>query len=155
MDKQKVYFIDLPVNNKPRYVCDITEKIYSSKLSCTIYCAAEQSAQLLDKLLWTWKQESFVPHTICPSTPISDTLPEPILITSKLPIEHQTDALILFDPPEDRTLFSSYRIIIDFAETYDEVKIKQSRKRYKDLLDSGEYELNYLKLSEFLKKTQL
>ena len=155
MDKQKVYFIDLPVNNKPRYVCDITEKIYSSKLSCTIYCAAEQSARLLDKLLWTWKQESFVPHTICPSPSALDTLPEPILITSKLPLDHKTDALILFDPPEDRAIFSPFKIIIDFAETYDAIKVEQSRKRYKDILDSGKYELHFLKLSEFLKTTQL
>jgi DNA polymerase-3 subunit chi len=155
VDKKKVYFIDLPVNNKPRYVCDIAEKIYGQQLTSTIYCKLEQSTQLLDKLLWTWKQESFVPHTLCPAKTISDNLPEPILITSTLPLNHKTDTLILFDPINDDSVFSSYNITIDFAETYNSIKIAESRKRFKSIRDAEEYDLEYLKLSEFLKKMQL
>ncbi len=155
MDKQKVYFIDLPVNSKPRYICDITEKIYGQQLTCTIYCKTEQSTQLLDRLLWTWKQESFVPHILCPAETVSDNLPEPVLITSTLPINHKTNTLILFDPVDDNSVFSSFNIIIDFAETYNPVKVAESRKRFKELRDAGEYDLEYLKLSEFLKKVQL
>ncbi|GEM_PF-919433 len=154
MDKQKIYFIDLSVNNKPRYVCDITEKLYARQLTCTIYCVKEQSAQLLDKLLWTWKQESFVPHTLCPAKTITENIPEPVLISSALPLNHHTNVLILFDPFNDNSHFSPYDFIIDFAETYDNIKINESRKRYKTFLNSEQFEPVFLKLSEFLKKSQ-
>jgi DNA polymerase-3 subunit chi len=153
---RKVYFIDLPVNNKPRYVCDITEKFYNLDLTVTIYCKSEQSTQLLNKLLWTWKQESFVPHTICPATnEAQETLPEPVLITTSIPLKHQTDALILFDPLDDTSVFSSFTVIIDFAETYNTLKVEESRNRFRELRDNEKYDLEFIKLGLFINKKEL
>ncbi len=154
MNNKIVYFIDLPVNNKPRYICDITEKLYTQELTCTIFCKKDQSTQLLDKLLWTWKQESFIPHTLY-SGDSNKPIEEPVIISTILPIPHQSNALLLFDPTDDISLFDTYTTIIDFAETYDSHKLKESRIRFKNLRELDKYKLEFLKLSTFLKNEQV
>jgi DNA polymerase-3 subunit chi len=152
---KKVYFIDLPVNNKPRYICDIAEKIYTMGIKSTIYCRTEQSAQLLDKLLWTWKQESFVPHTLNIPENQQDAISEPVIISNSMPVKHQTDALILFDPLNEVSHFSSYKIIIDLAETYNPVKAEESRNRYRFFMKKEDFSLQFVKLGIFLKQKEI
>ena len=76
---------------------------------------------------------------------------EPVLITEEENIPVITDALIQFDPLPTEKL-SAYKLIIDFAEVYDSTKKIKSRERYKKIRSSGNFELEYLKLGEFLRK---
>ena len=44
--------------------CRLTEKAMAQGLKVYIHTASEQSAQDMDDLLWSFKPESFIPHTI-------------------------------------------------------------------------------------------
>ena len=44
--------------------CRLTEKAMAQGLKIYIHTASEQVAQDLDDLLWSFKPESFIPHTI-------------------------------------------------------------------------------------------
>jgi DNA polymerase-3 subunit chi len=49
---------------KRNYACRIAHKAYSQKLKVFIKTGSSQSEQELDKLLWSYSQESFIPHCV-------------------------------------------------------------------------------------------
>ncbi len=52
-------------------VCRLCEKAYDQQKTVYIQTASKQDAELLDKLLWTYNDITFLPHGIAPAkTPI-------------------------------------------------------------------------------------
>ncbi|MBL1431999.1 MAG: DNA polymerase III subunit chi [Gammaproteobacteria bacterium] len=63
-----------------RYTCRLAEKAYKLKHRIYIHVNNGVEAQQLDELLWTFRQDSFVPHELC-ADPLSESKPEsPIII---------------------------------------------------------------------------
>ena len=44
--------------------CRLLEKAYKRSHRVFVYCDHQQDAELIDELLWTYKDDSFVPHNI-------------------------------------------------------------------------------------------
>ncbi|MCK4754438.1 MAG: DNA polymerase III subunit chi, partial [Calditrichia bacterium] len=57
-----IFFIVLKSAVKSRIVCDLAEKCYLNNRRIVIYTNSEEECNKFDSLLWTWKQQSFVPH---------------------------------------------------------------------------------------------
>ncbi len=146
MKQGKVYFIELAVSNKPKYTCDITEILCTLGKRVNIFTANDKDANFIDQLLWTFKQDSFIPHA---RTEFAED--EPVIIYSKPEIERSADALILFDPI-NRNEINGHELIIDFAETYDKKRLQDSRQRYKEFRDDENCQVEFLKLGAFLRK---
>ena len=147
MENQEIVFIEVPVNNKTKFVCDIVDKFYSAEKTVQIFVRNRQDAARLDEQLWAFKQDSFIPHT---SIEAADAdLDDPVLIVNKLNPDFKSDVLIQYDPvgPE---AFTGYGEIIDFAELFDPNRLSESRKRYKLIRDSKADQLKFMKLGEFL-----
>ena len=143
-----VFFIELNVQNKFRHICDIIENFYEKNVPTTVYVNDIKNANNLDRQLWVWKQESFIPHVTLDD--YTDSLEESIFITTNDSFPAVTDALILFDPYYSEA-FNQYKYVIDFAEVYNPEKLKFSRERYKKLQNLGQYNLEFYKLGAFLK----
>lgn len=47
-----------------RYVCSLIEKAYKDQQSVYVHTVSKEEASYLDTLLWTFSDESFVPHTV-------------------------------------------------------------------------------------------
>lgn len=47
--------------------CRLAEKAYSQHKTVYIHCAESTTAAAIDKLLWTFKEESFIPHASIPA----------------------------------------------------------------------------------------
>ena len=62
MKQSKVFFIELAVSNKPKYTCDIVDLLFGQGKRVNIYTANDKEANFIDQLLWTFKQDSFIPH---------------------------------------------------------------------------------------------
>lgn len=149
MDKTKIIFIDLAISNKQKYVCDIVEKLFNDEKKTAVYVKDSKDADTLDRLLWVWKQDTFIPHIIAEE--MIEELEDPVVIIKNKDILPKTEALVLFDPlPID--YFDLYKIVIDFAEVYSPQKTKESRTRYKQARDADKYDLKFIKLGEFLKQ---
>ncbi|MBD3224436.1 MAG: hypothetical protein GF313_06890 [Caldithrix sp.] len=149
--KPQLLFIELRVSGKDRLICDIAEKFYELGNSILIYVEAHNQAYHLDQLLWTWKQESFVPHLY-----VQDDVSqpeEPVIISTQNPQSYNCDVLILHDPAKPETL-ADFRQIIDFAELYNKDKHQASRIRFKEARDSGLFELEFQKTGEFFRNMQ-
>jgi len=143
----KIIFIELAVENKLKYVCDITEKLYNSGRQIQIYTERPADAKRIDDFLWTWKQDTFIPHTLYSSP--AETKFDPVKITTSEDLPAQADVLIEFDPLKAET-FAEYKLIVDFAEIYNPQKLQDSRNRYKTARDSKQFDLEFTRLGTFL-----
>ncbi len=145
----KVVFIELPVARKTRYICDLVEKLYGSGKKIHVIAAEQKTLYQLDRELWTWKPDSFIPHKIIQNGTENNSEPEEkVLLYSKVPAQ-PADVLIMHDPVPVSQI-ENYPLIIDFAELYDQTRLQQSRKRYVAFRDSGAFELEVHKLGAFL-----
>ena len=63
---QADFYIMKEAEDEQRFLiaCRLTEKAMAQGLKVYIHTASEQSAQDMDDLLWSFKPESFIPHTI-------------------------------------------------------------------------------------------
>lgn len=46
------------------FTCRLIEKAYAENNSLLIYCETINEVMLLDKLLWTYNEQSFIPHAL-------------------------------------------------------------------------------------------
>ena len=65
---------DRAPNSRPLLACRLTEKAFSLGHRVYIHVESTQQAQYLDDLLWTFRQGSFIPHSVCPA-PDGDDMP--------------------------------------------------------------------------------
>ncbi len=147
MAKTQVYFVELSVPQKVRYICDIVEKFYNAKRTVAIFVKESKDALLLDQQLWVWKPDSFVPHAMADGQ--SQAEEETVTIVKHPDHLPAVDALIQFDPIALEHL-DSYKYVIDFAETYHNSKLLASRERYRKVRDAGTFDLEFMKLGTFL-----
>ena len=142
----EIVFIVLNSAVKSRIVCDLAEKCYLNKQRIVIYTKSEEECEIIDSLLWTWKQQSFVPHKYLDR--LSKSQNEPIVLTTNIESAAGYDTVLLVDPlPME--IISQFSKVIDFAEKYDSQGIELSRKRYKLYKDQN-YNIDTLQPGEFL-----
>ncbi len=151
MTKPIVLFIELKIASKNKYICDITEKLFDNNISVSIFASDPKTIDQLNNLLWTWKQDSFIPHSIV--SPENEK-PEAVLLTSSSERLAQNQALILFDPLPF-SILEKYKLIIDFAEIYHSEKKVESRKRFKEMRDSDIFDLHFTQLGAILAKKSI
>lgn len=62
--------VDFYLTNDPsltesyRFICRLVDKAYLQKKSVYIQANSEQEAQTLDDLLWTFRDDAFIPHSL-------------------------------------------------------------------------------------------
>jgi len=150
MEKPIVLFIELKIASKNKYVCEITEKLFQNNISVSIF-AEEKSATQLDNLLWTWKQESFIPHHVNEG---KEKVNGQVFINSSQENLSPSQAIVLHDPLPVQKL-KDYNLIIDFAEIYHSDKKLESRKRFKELRDSNSFDIHFTHLGALLSKKSI
>ena len=141
-----IVFIVLNSAVKSRIVCDLAEKCFINNRRIAIYSSSEEECKKYDSLLWTWKQQSFVPHKFIDS--LSEPHKEPIILTTKIDSSADYDTVLLVDPlPVE--IVNKFNTVIDFAEKYDAHGIELSRERYK-IYKKHSLEIETLQPGEFL-----
>jgi DNA polymerase III subunit chi len=122
------------------FACRLTEKAYLRDLRVVILSESPAEVKMLDELLWTFNQQSFIPHKICtdeksldPATPVhltsdSATLPAADLLVNlarALPSQLQRFSRVaeIIDADEERRRlgrerFKAYRDLKFTLETH-------------------------------------
>ena len=80
MSRTRVDFYLVDTNRQDEImnvVCKLTEKAYFRKHQVFIFCNNQQQAETVDEMLWSFRDDSFVPHNIQGEGP---TPPPPIQI---------------------------------------------------------------------------
>jgi len=150
MTKPIVLFVELKISAKNKYICEITEKLFHNNILVSIYSKNETSR--IDNQLWTWKQESFIPHQIADTN--NSEVTEVVVISNDPDRLLNSDAIILDDPLSFDYL-NKYKLIIDFAEVFHSEKKIESRQRYKTMRESDRFNIHFTQLGAILSKQHI
>lgn len=142
MTRVNFYIIDDASSRAREHLaCRLTEKAFSLGNKIFIHTASDQQSTHVDKLLWTYRAGSFLPHKIHAGT---NNEPCAILIGHDVEPEANTDVLINL-AQEVPLFFSRFDRVAELVNADQAVKA-QARKRYKFYNERG-YELETHKLN--------
>lgn len=123
------------VDGGDRIACRLAEKAFRLGHRIYMYTDGVDTCEKLDRLLWTFSANSFVPHTVALEANDSDT---PVCIGFQGPPPGFADVLISLSK-EVPTFFSRFERVAEVVGASDSEK-QQARERYRYYRDRG-YEL--------------
>jgi len=121
------------------FTCRLSEKIYKSGLKLFINTSDQQMSEKLDQLLWTFHDQSFIPHTILSQTPSEDSADEQVQLSHEFEPKHNCQVLINLSH-EVPNYFSRCERVAEVITATAEAK-QSGRERYKFYRDRG-YQIN-------------
>ena len=139
----RVDFYILPPNVlQDRFVCTIADKAWQNGNNVYIHTGNSESATLLDNLLWTFNDISFLPHGLYEKNDLGNN---PVLIgwNDQLPEQCQVMINLTEDIPATADQISS---IIEIVTT-DSKDRQFARNRYRNYRDRG-FELHDHKMED-------
>lgn len=113
-----------------QFVCKLSQKALQRKLSVGIWADSDAMAVELDKLLWTWQPESYLPHALAPS---QEPQP-PILISPSL--ERLNQQLIINLSQTSVPAAPHIERIAEIVVQHDAI-LQQTRQRYREYQERG------------------
>lgn len=121
-------------------LCRITEKAVARKHQVCIATGSEHDAENMDRLLWTYDEQSFLAHEVINSSPTQaeegeSSAESQVLITAGTPTEACDDLLINLNE-EVPVYFSRFQRVIEIVAG-DETEKAAARERYKFYKDRG------------------
>jgi DNA polymerase-3 subunit chi len=112
--------------------CRLLEKAYALGRQVYVLCDNQQEAEILDELLWTFKEESFIPHNLQGEGPEP---PPPIQIGYAREPRGFND--VLFNLSKDvPAYFGKFKRVIEIVLQCEQAK-EQSRNHYKEYRSKG------------------
>jgi len=120
-------FYHLTAHTLERALPDLLERTLAKGWRAVVRCGTAERLEALDRHLWTYRDESFLPHAS-----IGCTMPErqPVYMTTGDEIPNKADALFLVDAA-DTTDFSGFeRVVILFAG-HDDAALTLARTQWK------------------------
>lgn len=135
----RVDFYLIPANNEVEHLeftCRIIEKAYLRHNRVYVYTQIEKQAHWLDELLWTFKEDSFIPHNLQGEGPF----PPPVVqIGQAQPDKIFNDIIINLDI-NIPAFCQQFRRIIEIIPEIAEIK-QAARTRYR-LYQQQQYAIN-------------
>ena len=119
-------------NGRALLACRLADKAYSLGHTVYLFAASEAQAAALDDLLWTFRQDSFIPHE---RYPLAGAECSPVLVGAASPAAVEAQVLInLTDAfPEG---FERFERVVELVDQNPDVLAK-SRERFKQYRERG------------------
>ncbi len=138
MPLKAVYFIETDSHRQRQVLCRIVEFLYECKKRTQVITDSSVGARNLDQLLWTFRDESFVPHRILVSdtSEAQDRVVEPVLITAGEVFVEGFDHLVC-DCPVGLGFMKKYRLSVHFVLQDDVDRKQESRHLWLECRDQG------------------
>ncbi|SPJ16276.1 DNA polymerase III chi subunit [Syntrophobacter sp. SbD2] len=129
-----IYFAETTVAEQSELICRWTERFYMEKKRVQIVVDSTAAAQLIDQLLWTFSQSSFIPHKIF--SPGGAPSAEPVLITAA---EFQVAGFgaLVCGRPADLEFMTRFETAVHFILRDNTERLQQSRTLWQIARDSG------------------
>ena len=84
MTRVTFYLLDSQGQNAEQFACRLIDKAWRGGLPMHIHTFDESSCKSMDQLLWSWREDSFLPHGIISET--QGSTPENLLLAKQSPI---------------------------------------------------------------------
>ncbi|RMG33380.1 MAG: DNA polymerase III subunit chi [Gammaproteobacteria bacterium] len=128
------FYVVSPNNRGNRYqlACRVADKAYRQGHRVVIHVSTEDEARHLDRLLWTFNEQSFVPHARIGK---GDATINPVLIGDVQTAEEEHDVLINL-APEVPLCFARFQRLAECVDNEPGIR-EASRERYRFYRDRG------------------
>ncbi len=127
-------FYKLQKPEKAPLLCSIAEQFMADGKRVLIVVDDENQGVTLDRFMWSWNKNSFLPHVY--DNGAVDCFHEPIVIASHEENQNGAQVLIM-GRPCSVPFISRFEIAVDFAELYNDDKANASRKRFAAYREAG------------------
>ena len=111
--------------------CKLIEKAYRQGHTLYLKTSSEEETRLMDDLLWTFRQGSFVPHELA----AAGTLEATVIVGHDDPPPGLRDVLVNLGP-ETPAGFEGFERVAELVDQDESVK-QAGRRRYKDYQSQG------------------
>ncbi len=129
-----VEFIKLNRPERARILCDLAEEFYLAGQRVLVMVQNDNQGVTLDQFMWTWKKGAFVPHVY--ENGSVECHDEPVVIVAGE--ENPNGAQVLLMGVQCSLEFiRHFQHVIDFAETFDEASLEESRERFRSYREHG------------------
>ena len=118
--------------NRYTLACRLAEKAVQQQRRVLISVTSDEELRHMDRLLWTWREQSFIPHGVLGMV---DTALNPVLINTGPDPEDEHDVLINLRA-EIPDYFSRFERVAECIDQ-DETQKAASRERYRFYRDHG------------------
>ena len=141
MDRVKVEYVNLrQARARPEQAAArLAERHWSQGQKVLILASDPAQAEFLDRALWSYEQNSFLPHA---QTGGADEQDEPILISTDLANPNQAEVLISAAPLGELPC-ADFQYLIQLLPLDDDAGLQLCRECYKALNQAGEVELTH------------
>ncbi len=130
----RVEFIKLNRPERARILCELAEEFYLAGQRVLVMVQDDNQGVTLDQFMWTWKKGAFVPHVYQNGS--VECHDEPVVIVAEE--ENPNGAQVLLMGVTCSLEFARhFRHVIDFAETFDETRLEESRERFRVYREGG------------------
>ena len=114
-------------------MCRLAEKIYHKGHSILLHTDDLRQAGMVDDLLWTWKQGSFIPHEIQQDQNNPDS---PIIINHSPDLETDMHDVLINMGSEVPLFFSQFDRVTEIVDQQEQTR-QSARQRYRFYQDRG------------------
>jgi DNA polymerase-3 subunit chi len=123
-------------SDRMHFACRLIEKAYKAKHIIYLLTGSVSQSAEVDKLLWTFRNEGFVPHEVAgDSTQDSNSTAAPIIIGHEQPDATHSDLLVNFSAVKPANLhqFKRFFDVFDASENFRNT----GRQRFSDYRAAG------------------
>lgn len=118
----------------------LTEKAYATRKRIKILVGTEERVEFINSLLWTYNEESFLPHGSKKDGFVED---QPIFISAGEENENGAALLILVDGAEPEvSSLNNFERVLNIFDGNNEVALNNARAYWKEIKTQG-FELHY------------
>jgi DNA polymerase-3 subunit chi len=131
-----IYFVETKSQEQRNLLCVWVERLLESGMKIQVTTDSSSAAQHVDQLLWSFSQESFVPHHILASNTSSLNDMSPVVITVGQTRLEGSDALVC-DGVVSLDFMKDFPIAIHFILLDDAERRQESRLLWLAARDDG------------------
>jgi DNA polymerase-3 subunit chi len=130
----RVEFIKLERPERARHLCELAEEFFLLGERVVVLVEDDNQGVTLDQFMWSWKKGAFVPHVF--DNGAMECLDEPVVITAREENPNGGGVLVAGRPCA-LEFARRFRMVIDFAELYDDTLRDASRERFRSYREAG------------------
>ena len=130
----RIEFIKLQKPERAQILCELAEEFHKGGQRVLVLVQDDNQGVTLDRFMWTWKKDSFLPHVYQNGS--VDCHDEPVVVVAGE--ENPNGAqVLLMGVPCSMEFMRQFKHVIDFAEVFDETRLVASRERFKAYREYG------------------
>lgn len=129
MPTPQVTFYDIPPEGRWPLFVRLAEAAVRKRKRLLLHCADLDEARALDEHLWTYQEESFLPHELlAPDGALRDAHARVVIATGEVALAAD---VLLQATPTSLDYARGFESVIDLVDHRDAVLLAQSRERFR------------------------